>query len=172
MSLIDIKSIFSINFDFINLKSNHGIDRFNFNRFHFIAVISVLQYRSRQSWSYMYGSWIYNYLCNQCLSPLTLWVRIPLRRGVPVQNTLCDKVCQWLAAGMWFSPGTLVSSTNKTGRHNITEILLKVALNTITLVIFPVILKRLSVNVYIKFVFVVWSHVIFLVRQNIYYTCL
>ena len=76
----------------------------------------------------MYGSWIYNYLCNQCLSPLTLWVRIPLRRGVPVQNTLCDKVCQWLAAGMWFSPGTLVSSTNKTGRHNITEILLKVAL--------------------------------------------
>ena len=76
----------------------------------------------------MYGSWIYNYLCNQCLSPLTLWVRIPLRQGVPVQNTLCDKVCQWLAAGMWFSPGTLVSSTNKTGRHDITEILLKVAL--------------------------------------------
>jgi hypothetical protein len=29
---------------------------------------------------------------------------------------------------MWFSPGTLVSSTNKTGRHDITEILLKVAL--------------------------------------------
>ena len=26
-----------------------------------------------QSWSY--GSWIYNYLCNQCLSPLMLWVR-------------------------------------------------------------------------------------------------
>ena len=25
------------------------------------------------SWSY--GSWIYNYLCNQCLSPLMLWVR-------------------------------------------------------------------------------------------------
>jgi hypothetical protein len=25
-------------------------------------------------WSY--GSWIYNYLCNQCLSPLMLWVRI------------------------------------------------------------------------------------------------
>jgi len=30
-----------------------------------------------------------------------------------------------------FSPGTLVSSTNKTARHYITEILLKVALNTI-----------------------------------------
>ena len=32
--------------------------------------------------------------------------------------------------GRWFSP---VSSTNKTGRHDITEILLKVALNTITI---------------------------------------
>jgi hypothetical protein len=40
-------------------------------------------------------------------------------------------VCQWLTAGRWFSPGTLVSPTNKTRRHNITEILLKVALNTI-----------------------------------------
>jgi len=35
--------------------------------------------------------------------------------------------------GLWFSPVTLVSSTNKTDHHSITEILLKVALNTITL---------------------------------------
>jgi hypothetical protein len=33
----------------------------------------------------------------------------------------------------WFSSGTLVSSINKTDRHDITEILLKVAFNTITL---------------------------------------
>jgi hypothetical protein len=32
----------------------------------------------------------------------------------------------------WFSPGSLVSSTNKADRHDITEILLKVKLNTIT----------------------------------------
>jgi hypothetical protein len=38
-----------------------------------------------------------------------------------------------LAAGQWFSPGTPVSSTNKTDRHDITEILLKVALNTTTI---------------------------------------
>jgi len=31
-----------------------------------------------QSWSWSYGNWIYDYLCNQCLSPLKLWVRIPL----------------------------------------------------------------------------------------------
>ena len=33
------------------------------------------------------------------------------------------------AAGRWFSLGPLVSSTNKTDHHDITEILLKVALN-------------------------------------------
>jgi hypothetical protein len=36
-----------------------------------------------------------------------------------------------LAHGQWFSPGTPASSTTKTGHHDITEILLKVALNTI-----------------------------------------
>jgi hypothetical protein len=65
-------------------------------------------------------------------SPLKLWVRIPLRWGV-LDTTLRDKVCQSLAAGRWFSPGTLVSFTNKTDLHDITELLLKVALNTITL---------------------------------------
>jgi hypothetical protein len=35
--------------------------------------------------------------------------------------------------GQWFSPGTPVYSTNKTDRHDIAEILLKMALNTITL---------------------------------------
>jgi hypothetical protein len=40
----------------------------------------------------------------------------------------CDKVYQLLAHGRWFSPGTPDSSTTKTGRHDISEILLKVAL--------------------------------------------
>ena len=45
------------------------------------------------------------------------------RWGV-LDTTLCDKVCQWLATGQYFSPGTPVSSTNKTDRHDITEIFL------------------------------------------------
>ena len=49
-----------------------------------------------------------------------------------LDTTLCDEVCQWLSTGQWFSLGPLVSSTNKTDCHNIAEILLKVALNTIT----------------------------------------
>ena len=42
-----------------------------------------------------------------------------------------DKVNQLLAHGRWFSPGKLIatSSTTKTGRHAIAEILLKVALS-------------------------------------------
>ena len=45
------------------------------------------------------------------------------RVRTPLDTTLCDNVCQW------FSPGTSVSSTNKT------EILLKVALNNLTLIL-------------------------------------
>ena len=48
-----------------------------------------------------------------------------------LDTTLCDKVCQWVVTGRWFSLGTLVSSSNKTDSHNITEALLTVALNTI-----------------------------------------
>jgi len=35
-------------------------------------------YTARGSlWSWSYDSWIYKYLCNQCLSPLKLRVRVP-----------------------------------------------------------------------------------------------
>ena len=47
-----------------------------------------------------------------------LWVRISIRARC---TTLCDKVCQWLATGRWFSPDPLVSTCNKTDRHDITE---------------------------------------------------
>ena len=70
--------------------------------------------------------------CNQCLSPLKLWVWVPFMAGV-LDTTLCDKVCQWLEAGRRFFAGTPISSTNKTDCHDIAEILLKVALNTINL---------------------------------------
>jgi hypothetical protein len=42
-----------------------------------------------------------------------------------------DRVYQLLAHGRWYSAGTPASLTTKTGRHDIAEILLKVALNTI-----------------------------------------
>ena len=41
------------------------------------------------------------------------------------------KFDQLLAHGRWYSPGTPASSTNKAQDYDITEILLKVVLNTI-----------------------------------------
>jgi hypothetical protein len=44
-------------------------------------------------------------------------------RGVP-DTTVCYTICQLLATGRWFTPGNPVSSTNKTDRHDIAEIVL------------------------------------------------
>ena len=63
----------------------------------------------------------------------TAWVRsqlCKLQKGCTRLAAASDKVYQLLAQGRWFSPGTPASSTTKTGRHDIAEILLKVALNT------------------------------------------
>jgi hypothetical protein len=43
---------------------------------------------------------------------------------------MLPSVNQLLVQGRWFSPGSPASPTTKTGRHDIAEILLKVALNT------------------------------------------
>ena len=73
-----------------------------------------------------YRRWIYTYICNQSLSPLMLWVRIPLMASCTQYNI------------MWYSllvtcGRSVVFSTNKTDRHDIAEIFLKVTLSTITL---------------------------------------
>jgi hypothetical protein len=52
------------------------------------------------------------------------------KKGCTRLAAASDKVYQLFAHGRWVSPGTPVSSTTKTGRHDIVEILLKVALST------------------------------------------
>lgn len=91
--------------------------------FYFFCII----YRGLMPWSN--DSWIYNYICNKCISPLMLQVRIPIRiRSV----SLCDiKFISDLWTGRWFSSGTSVSYINKTGRQDITAILFNVVLITI-----------------------------------------
>jgi hypothetical protein len=69
---------------------------------------------------YLFGIFIHFFCCYIYTSPPSV-----------LDTALCDTVCQWLTIGRWFSPGTLVSSTNKSDRHAITEILLKVAFNPI-----------------------------------------
>ena len=63
----------------------------------------------------------------------TAWVRArlcKLQKGCTRLAAACDQVDQLIAHGRWFSPGTPASSTTKTCRHDIAEILLKVALST------------------------------------------
>ena len=64
---------------------------------------------------------------------------VPPNAGSGVHELLIINACvvffwdegyQLLANGRWFYPGTLASSTTKTCRHDIAEVLLKVALNT------------------------------------------
>jgi hypothetical protein len=88
-------------------------------------------------------SWSLSLLNCHSLSPLSFWGRIPLRRGV-LDTTFCNKVCQWIVTGWWFFPATStpVSSTNKTDRHAIAEILLKVALNIINQTMYFVLTGR------------------------------
>ena len=52
------------------------------------------------------------------------------KKGCTRLAAASDKVYQLLAHCRWFSPGTPASSTTKSGRHDIVEILLKVSLNT------------------------------------------
>jgi hypothetical protein len=62
-----------------------------------------------------------------------VWVRprlCKLQKGYTRLAAASDKVYQLLAHGRMFSPGTPAFCITKTGRHDIAEILLKVALNT------------------------------------------
>ena len=70
-----------------------------------------------------------NAQCSMQLDYLTTHTSLsPIRRGFAPRFVNYKKGL--LAHGRWFSPGTPISSTTKTGRHNIAEILLKVVLST------------------------------------------
>ena len=77
---------------------------------------SIANIGPSSSWSY--GSLIYCYLFNQRLSPLTLWVRIPLWRGVLDTTLFKNK---------------FVSDLRQVGSlHRVLKYCFKVALSTIT----------------------------------------
>ena len=65
------------------------------------------------SWSWSYGSWIYN-LYNQFVSALKVVSSNPAHDGDVLDTILCDKVCEWLATGRCLSQCTPICSTNKT----------------------------------------------------------
>ena len=87
--------------------------------FHFLYSSPLLIRSSLLQWknglirgvAHLDGGQLNNILPSQCISNL-------------LKFTSC------FAHGRWFSPSTLAFSITKTGRHDIAEILLKVALNT------------------------------------------
>jgi hypothetical protein len=85
-----------------NLKTPKGQPQSVITSRIFFLQFIYFHFKLGPSWSWEYGSWIYNYLCYQCLPPLMLRVQISIKTRC---TTLCDKVCQWLSTGRWFSPG-------------------------------------------------------------------
>ena len=118
-----------------------------YNILHHYSRLYIQNEGPSRSWSY--GSWIYNHLCNQCQTKV---VSSNAADGelYSIQHYVlnsfsvtCDRT------------GTPVSSTNKkTDRHDISEILLKVALNTISLTpIFKNDIKRINFSTFTNFFF-------------------
>jgi hypothetical protein len=112
-------------------------------------------------WSWSYCSWIYNYMCNQCLLPLQLWILFPLMLRSTRYNIMIKLVSDfrqvdgflhqlnWQSRYNWNTVNNTITTTpfmvrstrynsmwyNKTDGNDITEIMLKVALNTIIIVL-------------------------------------
>ena len=80
------------------------------------------------SWSWSYGSWIYNYLCNLCISPLNRCEFEFCSWRSVLDTALCDKVCLWFSAGWCFFQLLRFPPSD---HQDITEILLNLVLNTI-----------------------------------------
>ena len=100
--------------------------------FTFVVILYLVLYLLLKGlWSY--GSWINLQLPMQSVPITSDVVSLKLDQGEVY-------IIMWFTTGLWFSPGP---STNKTDRHNINEIVLKVALNIITQT------NKLSPSVYI-----------------------
>ena len=58
---------------------NSSCFHFHIEQFHLNTLIFM-----GPSWSWSYGSWIYNYFCNQCLSPLNLRKIAPIMASIKI----------------------------------------------------------------------------------------
>jgi hypothetical protein len=97
---------------------------------------------NRMGWSWSYGSWIYYYLCNQCSSPLTLWVRIPLRGGV-LDTTLCDSLLVNSSQCSYWTTRCKAQPNRYVMNHDVLKVI-KYPINRVTVVVFNVTLNNIS----------------------------
>jgi hypothetical protein len=89
------------------------------------ALIQVSDYRllGASGYQFYHNKYQYSSSIYRRQSSATVYCRTPM------MNTA--SLIVFIATCRWFSPGTPVSSTNKTDSHDIAEILLKVTLTTI-----------------------------------------
>ena len=80
-NIIAIIWIYKVQFNVLSLTST--CPNYNFKTkylqffLHPLNCMWLITWRKHIIQTVTYGNWIYNYLCNQCLSPLKLWHRIP-----------------------------------------------------------------------------------------------
>jgi len=110
---------------FIGVELNFPINHISFfiilQCFYLFVSDTICIWKEGPSWSWSYDSWIYNYLCKQCLSPLKLWVRTSFMARCTLQLYVIKFVCD-LRQVSGFLQVLHVSSTNKTKCHSIAEI--------------------------------------------------
>ena len=112
----------------------------HYKKSHYVDLWSLLGWLSTlymvlSQWGARVAQWVrlLDLTAHTSLSPIRRGFAprfVNYKKGCTRLSTASDKVYQLLVQGRWFSPGTPASSTTKTGRHDIAEILLKVVLDT------------------------------------------
>jgi hypothetical protein len=82
-----------------------------------LYIIYHTLYKKGPSWFGSYGSWIYNLLWNNCLSPLLLWVRIPNRARCTTLWVVFNTTFNNISVISWRSV-LLVKETGKPGENH------------------------------------------------------
>ena len=107
-------------------------------KYHTVGTFTKSNRKVWPSWSESYDSWIYN-LPVQSVPITTKVVSLNPVHGEVYSIHYVTKFVRDCDRSMFFFPGTPVSSTNKTDRQDIAELLLKMAPSIITLI--PILLS-------------------------------
>ena len=126
--------VFYEDWKWITQKQLYSFSSLYFFHYHQKTIIDIYVFfciciRIFQFWGVRVAQWVRSMdTTHSSLSPIRRGFApgfVNYNKGCTRLATASDKVCQLLAHGRWFS---LASSTTNTGRHDIAEILLKVAL--------------------------------------------
>jgi hypothetical protein len=135
---------------YVSFTMLNTINWLQYNNSNLLHIQKASRYQSDHTkpWSWSYGSWIYNYIFNQWISHLKLWVWTPLMARCTRYNIMwwslsiaCCRSVVFLVSSLHFpefatlftiisetnhlwatekvSSVSLFSSTNKTGHHDI-----------------------------------------------------